>query len=264
MKGEINMTKTEIKKMLDGILGTKAENADEKPKAKTAKPKAKAKATPKKAVAKPKAELKKAKAEKPKAEPPKATKKPRRSREEITVNKIFKKIRKSAEKSANKLLKYDFVDGDGYLAILDGYRILRTMEKIEERNPLPENETPFEVQKIWAGVEDNTYLLKTPSADELKQGIKNAKAEWKAKGHKGKCKVAYQFKKGLVINAEFLLDAIEAVGNTEAYISTPIENVQRYIKPYRFATDNYDTQCIVLAINPDLSNDAENAYYCIA
>lgn len=233
------MSKDEIKKMLEEMFGEKPEQKQETEKAE-------------------------AKAEEPKAEPPKATKKPRRSREEITVNKIFKRIRKSAEKSAQGLLKYDFEDADGYLTILDGYRILRTREKIEERNPLPADEKHYDVSKFWKEVENNTYLLETPSVAELKEGIKNAKAEWKAKGHKSKCTVAYQFKKGLVINAEFLLDAIEAVGNTEAYISKPKEEVYRYVKPFRFATDNYETQCIVLPINPDLKNEAENAYYAFA
>ena len=233
------MTKAEIRAMYEKLQG-KTKN----PKAQVEKP---AEQPVKKAVAKPKAEPKKA----------------RRSRKEIAVNKIFKSIRKSAGKDGNKKFEYDFVDGDGYITILDGHRILRTIEKIEERNPMPKDETPFDVAKCWTDVEKCIYRWDAPTAEELKAGIKNAKAEWKTAGNKGKCRVLYCFNKYFVINAQYLLDAVEAVGNSEVYIRYSQDELNFPMRQaIRLASENYRTQALILPINP-MGTESENTYKAV-
>ena len=132
--------------------------------------------------------------------------------------KLAKAIFKSAPESS-KSMQYAHTE-NGIQWILDGYRIAGFYEAID----LPEYDdykekcnlspTWFDVSKIIDGVEYDETPLPLPTIGELKSEIKIAKAG-KPRGIRVMCKLEC----GPLVNAQFLLDFMEAFPDMKIYPS---------------------------------------------
>lgn len=136
------------------------------------------------------------------------------------LSKLAKAIFKSAPKNRKEMQYSHIIDGVQF--VLDGYRIAGFYNPIE----LPEYDdyknienlmpTWYDVDKIIAGVEyDDSCPLQLPTVGQLKAEIKLAKA-----GKPRGIRVMWKFECGPLVNAQYLLDFMEAFPDMKIYTST--------------------------------------------
>ena len=133
--------------------------------------------------------------------------------------KLAKAIFKTAPKF-QKLMQYSHIE-DGIQFILDGYRIAGFYEHIDipdfdackEHDNLPPKW--FDVSKIINSIEyDDERPLQLPTIGQLKADIKIAKA-----GKPRGVSVMWRFENGPCVNAQFLLEFMEAYPDIKIYAS---------------------------------------------
>lgn len=132
------------------------------------------------------------------------------------LNKLAKAIFKSASTNRSEMMQYaNTVNGVQY--VLDGYRIagfynaLDLPEWSDTKDPRPF----YDIAKILDNVEyDDEAPLELPTVSELKTEIKLAKA----KNPKKHCFI-WKFENGPAVNAQFLLDFMQAYTDMRIYAS---------------------------------------------
>lgn len=120
------------------------------------------------------------------------------------VAKAFKSVIKSAKKVNNSDLQGAFRDGE-YICVCDSHRAMRT--KADISLPMAKGiklDTIY--KKMWERITSREEIH-LPDRAELLTEVKTCR---KRVGSKGA--VNYTFEDGLTVNAEFLLDAMEATG----------------------------------------------------
>lgn len=112
---------------------------------------------------------------------------------------------------------------DGRQVVCDGYRVIRLNTPLDLPEPeqkMPNGEPPVNVKDCYPR---NTECdpLPLPSIGELKAYIKAQKAEQKARGIRAsERRAVWDFGEGLpMVNAEYLLDAMEALPGCKLYAS---------------------------------------------
>ena len=87
--------------------------------------------------------------------------------------------------------------------------------------------------------------------------IKEAKAKWKESGGKKTPRIFYQFDEGFVINAEYLLDGIEATGATEIFA----RESEKVIQPCFMKSEDGLTEYLILPIYPGGNTERNGQFF---
>lgn len=181
--------------------------------------------------------------EKPKeitAEPKKHEKKAVQKMPEKFKSKDFMQAIKSIQKSA---VKYGideacatFTEGD-FLYIHDNFRVVKSKHKFMKAG---ENVGGFDVNKFFSTVyKSNTKKLTAPAISELSEMVKKTR---KDAGKRKPTRVLYQFKNGLTINADYLLEAMEITGSNKFTYSD-------LMHPLLFKSDDKNYEVIVCPVH---------------
>ena len=142
----------------------------------------------------------------------KTTSKPK-TQEKKVLSKTFMKtiegIQKSAEKHGFDRSCATFSEGK-FLYILDGHRILKSKQKFITAG---KNVGGFDVDNIFGDTHNRiTEKIASPTYAELSEMVKKTR---KDAGKRKPTRVLYQFKNGLTVDADYLLDALNITENTE-------------------------------------------------
>lgn len=133
--------------------------------------------------------------------------------------KLAKAIFKSAPEN-QKMMQYSHIENDIQF-ILDGYRIAGFYEHIDlpdYEKDAPDTLPPewFKVSKIIDGVEyDDECPITLPTIAELKTAIKIERTKSKSRG----LRYMWKFENGPAVNAQYLLDFMEAFPDAKIYAS---------------------------------------------
>jgi hypothetical protein len=152
--------------------------------------------------------------------------------------KACKSILKEAKKGSNRALHgVTTINGTSY--VCDGYRLIAFPEGAVDLPAIPENVKPLEFERITARPAEISEFVTVPDAAELASKIKQIKAAEKAEGRRP-ARYLYRLH-DMYINAEYLLDALNATGAEFA-------EVFGAVKPVHIEKDG--VKAVVLPINP--------------
>lgn len=128
-----------------------------------------------------------------------------------------KRICKAAFDNYNVTIHGAWTDEKGRQCVCDGYRFVRFVAAYDLPK-LDEKFTPLDLEKCLAS--DMTQPLVLPDLSEVKAALKVWKAEHPKKRGATNTPGTYDFGDGLpMVNAQYLIDAMEALPGAEAYIS---------------------------------------------
>ena len=136
-----------------------------------------------------------------------------KAQEKNVLSKTFMKtiegIQKSAEKHGIDKACATFFEGK-FLYVLDGHRILKSKQKFIKAG---KNVGGFDVDNIFGDVHNRiTEKITSPTYAELSEMVNKTR---KDAGKRKPTRVLYQFKNGLTVDADYLLDALSITDNTE-------------------------------------------------
>lgn len=123
-------------------------------------------------------------------------------------------ILKSGKASGNRSISGAWTAENGRQYVCDGFRVLEILSPLD-LEPLPDGVKPVDAGAFFKDeLVNGPEVLDLPTAGELKTLIQGVKADARMNGRKtGKYfKVLYKFPCGLALNAEYLLNAIQATG----------------------------------------------------
>lgn len=136
----------------------------------------------------------------------------------LSRQKAAERVIKSAKASQpfRESFHGSWTDAAGRQCLCDGFRAYRLREALPLET-IPEKETPFDLNRIITKNDGETLAL--PDVAELRAYIKEEKARKKA--IKDKTAPTWDFGDGLpLVNAQFLLDALELLPGCSATISS--------------------------------------------
>lgn len=160
-----------------------------------------------------------------------------------TVKKCMKYIETNARRNefAKKCTTTWEYEGIAYCT--DSYQILRTLEEIDESKIHKQTDSMMNTCEEFF---DDKYLgeceaYELPEAAKFESEIKNLKAKCKSKNRPlWQVRVGYSVAENILVNAEYLLNAMKATGENTTYCAG------KY-KPLMFLGE--DTQYLLLPIN---------------
>ncbi len=166
--------------------------------------------------------------------------------------KNAKRIISNAKKIAaeNKSLQGAWIDTNGKQYVCDSHRILEINDPIDL--PIADTTTPIKCYKIIEDTKrDNTYMIKIPSLEDMKEQMKIFKKEKK----RGRRILLSLGKNQPVVNVEYLFQISEALGGIDiVYVNK--ENPTRY--PL-YMESEIGTALLLPCLNP---NDREGYWSC--
>lgn len=147
----------------------------------------------------------------------------------------IKSIQKNAEKIGISKESGTFCK-DGTLYIHDSHRIVKSKYDFigAEENP-----KGFDAERFFETFKSSNKIS-SPSFEELSEMVKKTRRE---AGKRKPTRVLYQFKNGLTVNADYLLDAMAITGTSEFYCS---DNKS----PLIFKSEDDFYEVVVCPVNP--------------
>lgn len=174
----------------------------------------------------------------------------------VCLAKSAAAIIKTAKKNNQRNMSGGWIGADGAQYVCDGHRALKINTPLALEN-LPDDVQPLDASKFFVDMPSDAESFPLPDLATLKSMIKTAKAEAKLQKVKNP-KIVYSFGP-LVINAEYLADAIQATGASE--LLTTKGNKGNYINPCHLKSD--DCTALVLPIKADDGINHKNSCYHI-
>lgn len=170
----------------------------------------------------------------PKTDPAPEPAKPKKAASKTDIEKAVETLNKIAQKEKFSAVKSGTFENTAY--ITDGHQLLKTTACTTESKIEKFDVNTYE--NILKATKDFTETGSVNlSAKELKDGIKELKAG------KRNTKVVYTTSEGIVLNANYLLNAITATGTTVYRHATKNEKKQAVI------LENNETSYMILPIN---------------
>lgn len=147
----------------------------------------------------------------------------------------IRNIQKSAEKLGISKEAGTFCK-DGTLYIHDSHRIVKSKYDFIGAG---ENPKGFDAERFFETFK-SSKKISSPSFEELAEMVKKTRRE---AGKRKPTRVLYQFKNGLTVNADYLLDAMAITGSSEFYCS---DNKS----PLIFKSEDDFYEVVVRPVNP--------------
>ena len=147
------------------------------------------------------------------------------------VEKAFKAIIKSAEKTYNRNLHGAFMRGN-YIYASDGHRIIRTNKMVD----LP-TAKGVAADEFWAKAENDIHRHEEVELPNIADFMVDVKTMQKQAGRNAT--ILYTFENGLTVNAVYLLEAMKATG-----AETLVKDEEATKKPFFLYGEDMDVMLL--------------------